>query len=98
MPLIRSLVSARYVLLTTLISLNSEIISPYSCCVKKGLVYIIITASSSYQPSFCLKYTKANICSSYDIHLVSDNKYIFSISWYYEYLFSPSQFLGGKTW
>ena len=44
MPPIRSLASIYYVLLATSISLNGEIISPYSYCVKKGLVYVIITA------------------------------------------------------
>ena len=34
--------SKRYALLTIFISLNKEIISPYSYYIKKGLVYIII--------------------------------------------------------
>ena len=44
MPLIRLLASVYCVLLATSISLNGEIISPYSYYVKKGLVYITITA------------------------------------------------------
>ena len=44
MPSIRSSVSACLVLLAAFISLNREIISPYSYYAKKGLVYIIITA------------------------------------------------------
>ena len=44
MPSIRSLASVYYILLAASISLNSEIISPYSYCAKKGLVYITIIA------------------------------------------------------
>ena len=42
MPFIRSFTSKRCTLLTTSISLDGEIISPYSYYIKKGLVYIII--------------------------------------------------------
>ena len=77
MPLIRSLASVYYVLLAASISLNSEIISPYSHCAKKGLVYITITAPFSCQPSSYSKYIKANIYSLYNMHLVSTNKYTF---------------------
>ena len=48
MPPIRSLVSVYCILLTASISLDSEIISPYSYYVKKGLVYIAIIALFSY--------------------------------------------------
>ena len=77
MPLIRSLASVHYILLAASISLNSEIISPYSYYAKKGLVYIIITAPFSYQPSSYFKYTKANIYSLYNVRSVSTNKYTF---------------------
>ena len=77
MPLIRSLVSVHYILLAASISLNSEIISPYSRCAKKGLVYITITALFSRQPSSYFKCTKANTCSLYNMRSVSTNKYIF---------------------
>ena len=77
MPPIRSLAFIYYILLATSISLNSEIMSPCSYYMKKGLVYIIIINLSSYQPSFYLKYTKANTCSLYDVRSVSLNKYIF---------------------
>jgi hypothetical protein len=76
MPSIRSLVFKRCTLLTISISLNGEIINPYSRCVKKGLVYITIIALSSRQPSSYFKYTKANTCSSYNICLMSINEYI----------------------
>ena len=77
MPFIRFLASVHYALLAAFISLDSEIISPYSYYVKKGLVYIIIIAFSSCQPSFYSKYTKANTCSLCDVCLVFTNKYIF---------------------
>ena len=77
MPLIRSLASVCYILLTASISLNSKIISPYSYYVKKGLVYIAIIALFSCQPSSYSKCTKANTCSLCDVHSVSTNKYIF---------------------
>ena len=77
MPFIRSLVSVHCVLLTTSIFLNGEIISPYSCYIKKGLVYIIIINPFGCQPSSYLKYIKANICFLCNVHLVSFNKCIF---------------------
>ena len=77
MPLIRSLASIHYTLLATSISLNSEIMSPYSYYAKKGLVYITIIALFSCQPSSYFKYIKANTYSLCNMHLVSTNKYIF---------------------
>jgi hypothetical protein len=60
MPPIRSTALEYYTLLTISISLNREIISPYSHCIKKGLVYIALISPSKYQSSFYLKCTKAN--------------------------------------
>ena len=77
MPPIRFLASVYYILLTASISLNSKIISPYSYYTKKGLVYIIIIALFSCQPSSYSKYTKANTCSLCDVYSVSTNKYTF---------------------
>ena len=77
MPFIRSLASIYYILLTTSISLDGEIISPYSYYVKKGLVYITITAPFSRQPSSYSECTKANTYSLCDIRLVFTNKYTF---------------------
>ena len=37
-----------YALFTSSIAFNGEIISPYSRCAKKGLVYIVIAEPSSY--------------------------------------------------
>ena len=77
MPLIRSLASIYYVLLTVSISLDSKIMSPCSYYAKKGLVYITIITLFSCQPSSYFKYIKANIYSLCNIRSVSTNKYIF---------------------
>ena len=76
-PRIRSFTSKRRALLTVLIFLDGEIINPYSYDVKKGLVYIIIIILLSCQPSFYLKYTKANTYLLYNIRFIPLNKYIF---------------------
>ena len=67
----------RCTLLTIFISLNKEIISPYSYYIKKGLVYIIIINPSSCQPFFYTKYTKLNTYALYNMRLISLNKYTF---------------------
>ena len=77
MPPIRSLASERCTLLTASIFFDGEIISPYSCYAKKGLVCIVIADPFSRQPSFCTKYTKLNTCISYNVRSVLFNKYIF---------------------
>ena len=79
MPFIRLSTSKRYTLLATSISLNGEIISPYSRYIKKGLVYIIIIDFSGRQPSSYTKCTKLNTYTSCNMRLVSLNKYIFSV-------------------
>ena len=64
MPFIRSLAfkySTYYSKLVAVIFSLSEIIPIYSYCAEKGLVYIIIIALSSYQPSSYTKCTKLNI-------------------------------------
>jgi hypothetical protein len=61
MPLIKFLVFKYCALLIASISLNSEIINPYSCCVKKGLVYIALIFPFRYQPFSYLECIKANI-------------------------------------
>ena len=75
MLFIRLSMFKHYTLLTTSISLNGEIVSPYSCYIKKGLVYIAIADPSSCQPSFCIKYTKSNMRLFCDVRLVSNAKY-----------------------
>ena len=87
MPSIRSLASVYYILLAASISLNGEIMSPYSYYAKKGLVYIIIIIPFSYQPSSYSKCIKANTHSLYNIRLVSINKYIFRFFYNAHYLF-----------
>ena len=77
MPLVRSLASIHCVLLAVSISLNSEIMSPYSYYAKKGLVYITIITPFSCQPFSYSKYTKANTYFLCNVRLVSTNKYIF---------------------
>ena len=77
MPFIRSLAFMHCTLLAISISLNSEIMSPYSHYAKKGLVYIAIIAPSSCQPSFYSECIKANTYSLCNMRSVSTNKYIF---------------------
>ena len=77
MPLIRFLVFKRHTFLATSISLNNEIISPYSCYTRKGLVYITIIKPFSRQPSSYIKCTKLNTYTLCDMRLVSLNKCIF---------------------
>ena len=77
MPIIKSIVFKHHALFTSSITLNSEIMSPYSCYIKKGLVCVIIANPFNYQPSPYSKYTKLNTCALCDMRLVSFNKYIF---------------------
>ena len=79
MPPIRSLVSKYYTYMVILILSLSVIIPIYSCCVKKKLVCIIITAFFSYQPSSYSEYIKLNICFSYNVKSVFNTKYAFFI-------------------
>ena len=79
MPPIRSLASKRRAYIVAMILLLSEIMSTYSCCVLKGLVYIIIIAPLGCQPSFYAKYTKLNIRSSCNVKSVSNIKCVYLI-------------------
>ena len=74
MPFIRSLASKRYTYVIAVILLLNKIMPTYSCCVFKGLVYIIIIAPLNCQPSFYTKYTKLNMRSSCNIKSVSNTK------------------------
>ena len=76
MPSIKSLASKRCAYTIAVILLFSEIIPSYSRCKEKKLVYVIIIAPFSRQPSFCVKYTKSNIRLSCNVKSVSDAKYI----------------------
>ena len=81
-------------LLAASISFNSEIISLYSCCAKKGLVYIVIMAFFNCQLSFYLKYIKVNTYFFCNMRSVSNNKYIFILS---SNIHDLPQLLGGNT-
>jgi hypothetical protein len=80
MPSIRSSVSKHLAycskLVAVILSLN-EIMPACSCCTKKGLVYITITALSSYQPSSYSKCIKLNIYLSYNVCSISNTKCIY---------------------
>ena len=77
MPFIRSITFKRYTLLAIFISLDREIMSPYSCYAKKGLVYIAIIDFSSRQSSSYTKCIKLNTRALYNMRLISLNKYTF---------------------
>ena len=79
MPLIRSLASKGCAYIVITILLLGKIMPIYSCCAKKKLVYITITAPSSRQPSFYIKCTKSNMHLSCNIRLVSDVEYSYLI-------------------
>ena len=72
MPPIRSSVSKCCAYIVSVILLLSEIMPIYSRYTKKKLVYIIIIALFSHQPSFYLKCIKLNIYLSCNIKLVLD--------------------------
>ena len=78
-PPVRSLASERYTYIIAIILSLSEIMPTYSCCVLKGLVYIIIIALLGRQPSSYTKYTKLNMRLSCNIKLVFNAKYAFLI-------------------
>jgi hypothetical protein len=80
MPFIRSLVFkhlAYYFKLIAVILLLSEIMPSYFYYKEKELVYIIIAASFSCQPSFYFKCTVLNIHLSCNIQSVSIAEYIY---------------------
>ena len=85
MPFIRFLVFKRltyYFKLVAVILLLGKIMPTYSYYAEKGLVYIIIIALSSRQPSAYTKCTKLNIYLSYNVYLVSNAKCIILICLY----------------
>ena len=97
MPPIRSLASKHSVYhfkLAAVIFLLGEIMPIYSCCTKKKLVYIIIAALFSCQPSSYAKYTKLNIYSFCNVQLVSNTKYTFLV---FIILFHLPHSLGANT-
>ena len=76
MPLIRFLVSKYRTYIVLVILLLGEIMPTYSYYIKKKLVYIIIIALFSHQPSSYIKCIKLNIYSSYNVKLVFNTKYL----------------------
>ena len=79
MPFIRSLASKRHTYVVAVILSFSKIMPTYSCCVLKGLVYIIIMAPLGCQPFSYTKCTKLNIRLSCDIRSVFNIKCIYLI-------------------
>jgi len=69
----------RYTYIVAFILSSGKIILLYSCCEKKGLVYIAIVAPSSRQPFFYFKYISINIHLFYNIYSVSNIKYIYTL-------------------
>ena len=82
MPPVRSLASKHRARVIAVILSLSKIMPTYSRCVLKRLVYIIIIAPLSCQPSFYTKYTKLNMRSSCNVRLVSNAKYTCLIHFY----------------
>ena len=79
MRFVRSLTSKRHADIVAIILLLGEIMPTYSCCVLKGLVYVVIISLLGRQLSSYTKYIKLNIHLFYDIRLVSTTKYTFPI-------------------
>ena len=77
MLFIRSLASKCYAYIVAVILLLGEIIPTCSRCTEKKLIYIIIIAPFSRQPSSYSKCIKLNMCLSCDVRLVLDIEYIF---------------------
>ena len=77
MPAVKLIIFKCCTLFISSIALNGEIISPCSYYIKKGLVCVIITNLSSYQPFSSSEYTKLNTYALYNVHSVSFNKCIF---------------------
>jgi len=61
--------------IAVILSLSKIILSPYSRCLKKGLVYIMLANPFSQQLFFYLKCTKANIYSFYNVRSTFNAKY-----------------------
>ena len=76
MPPIRSLASERYTYIIAVILLFSKIMPSCSCYMEKKLVYIIIIALFSCQPSSCVKCIKLNMHLSCNVKSVSNTKYL----------------------
>ena len=82
MPFIRSLVSKHRAHAVAVILLLGEIMPSYSYSKEKKLVYIIIIALFSCQPSSYIKCTKSNIHLSCNVKLISNTKYLYPMRLY----------------
>jgi hypothetical protein len=80
MPFVKSL-AFKYLVyhfkLVAVILLLSEIMLTYSYYTEKGLVYIIIIALFSWQPSSYFECTKLNMHLSCNIYFISNTKCIY---------------------
>ena len=76
MPPVRFSVSTHHAKLVAVIVSPSKIMPFYSCCKEKKLVYVIIVAPFSHQPSSYIKYTKLNMRLFCNIKLVFNTEYI----------------------
>jgi len=73
---ISSSLTARHVrTVAAILSLSKIILSLYSRCLRKGLVYITLANPSLQQPFSYLECIKVNIYSSYNIRSISNAKY-----------------------
>ena len=94
MPPIRSLASKCCAYTVAVILLLNKIMLLCSRYVDKGLVYIIIIAFFSRQPSSYIKYTKLNMYLSCNVRSVFNTKYIFI---FFCNIYSLFQLLGRNT-
>ena len=82
MPFIRSFAFKRCTkLISTIISFG-EIMPSCSRYIERKLLYIIIIAPFSRQPSSCTKCTWANMRSFYDVRLIFNTKCTFPTRYY----------------
>ena len=75
MPAVKSLTFKCYTLLILIIILLGKIMPSCSRYAEKKLLYIIIAAPSSRQPSSYFKCTKVNMQLSYNIHSMFNIEY-----------------------
>jgi len=60
--------------MAAILLLSEIMLSPCSRYAKEGLLYIALSASSSYQPSSCSKYIKLNVRLSYNMRVIPNTK------------------------
>ena len=87
-----SIASIRCAALIAFILSIGEVMPSCSCCIKKGLVYVIIMALSSHQPLSYAECIKVNIYLSYNVCSVSSTKYIYYPTLFSCLVFCPSYY------